>query len=386
MKKPIKVLHVYKTFYPDSVGGVEQLIDTISSDSMKDGVQNTVFCLSKLPKDKLISHKGYQIHQVKQHVFIFSTGFSFTAFSKFKLLAQQADIIHYHFPNPFGDILHFFCGIKKPTLVTYHSDVVKQKLALKLYHPLQSWFLRSVDRIVATSPNYLKSSAVLQRFSDKVSVIPIGVDIDSYPVPRDERVQFWKDKLKAPFFLFVGALRYYKGLHIAIDAVADTDIQLVIAGAGGIEHQLKQQAKLLDARNVKFFGFISDEDKVVLLKLCYAFVFPSHLRSEAFGISLLEAAAYGKPLVSCEIGTGTTFINIANETGVVVPPESSFELRKSMRRLLENPVAAAEMGKRAERRARKVFTASQQMKAYHKLYRDIASSKVLVESGGENLK
>jgi len=100
--------------------------------------------------------------------------------------------------------------------------------------------------------------------------------------------------------------------------------------------------------NIHFLGFLPDEDKVALLTLCYAVLFPSHLRSEAFGISLLEGAMYGKPLISSEIGTGTSFINIANETGFVVPPSDPLALRQAMQTLWQNPEMASEMGRKAE--------------------------------------
>ena len=73
------------------------------------------------------------------------------------------------------------------------------------------------------------------------------------------------------------------------------------------------------ALGVAVLGALDDADKVALLTLCYAVAFPSHLRSEAFGISLLEGAMYGKPMISSEIGTGTSYINIDGETGLVVP-------------------------------------------------------------------
>jgi len=117
---------------------------------------------------------------------------------------------------------------------------------------------------------------------------------------------------------------------------------------------------------------LPDTDKVALLTLCYGVVFPSHLRSEAFGISLLEGAMYGKPMISSEIGTGTTFINIENETGLVVPPSDPLALRQAMRYLWEHPEIAAEMGKRAEDRYWNYFTADKMVEEYVKLYRELA--------------
>ncbi|MFI3197445.1 MAG: glycosyltransferase, partial [Methylococcaceae bacterium] len=118
----------------------------------------------------------------------------------------------------------------------------------------------------------------------------------------------------------------------------------------------------------------SDEDKVALLTLCYGVVFPSHLRSEAFGISLLEGAMYGKPLISSEIGTGTTFINIADKTGLVVPPSDPEALKQAMIYLWEHPEQAAEMGKCAEKRYYQFFTADRMVQSYVDLYRDIQDS------------
>jgi rhamnosyl/mannosyltransferase len=215
---------------------------------------------------------------------------------------------------------------------------------------------------------------VLARYKEKVSVIPIGLDKGTYPVPSSERLAYWRDRLAPKFFLFVGVIRYYKGLHILIEAAQGTDYPIMIVGAGPIEEELKAQVEKLGITNVHFLGHLPDEDKVALLHLSYAVVFPSHLRSEAFGISLLEGAMYGKPMISSEIGTGTTFINIADETGLVVPPSDPLAMRQAMRYLWDHPEQAAEMGQRAEARYWQHFTADQMVEAYVKLYRELSVS------------
>ena len=110
---------------------------------------------------------------------------------------------------------------------------------------------------------------------------------------------------------------------------------------------------------------------MALLDLSYGFVFPSHLRSEAFGISLLEAAMHAKPLISTEIGTGTSYININNETGFTVPPENPEALQNAMQFLWDNPEKAAEMGKSARNRYKQVFTADKMAEEYAKLYKSL---------------
>ncbi len=355
------------------MGGVEQVINQIARGANRLGVKTDV--LSLTPDDRMprtIEIDGYLAHRARLDLQVASTGFSLSAFLRFAQLAKQTDVIHYHFPWPFMDVVHFATCVKKPTVVTYHADIIRQKNLLKLYRPLMWKFLGSMDRIVATSPNYLATSDVLARYPEKVSVIPIGIDKATYPQPRAERLQFWQEKLGPKFFLFVGVIRYYKGLHILLEAAQGTDYPIVIVGAGPIEDELKVQAAQLGLRNIHFLGYLPDEDKVALLTLCYGVLFPSHLRSEAFGIFLLEGAMYGKPMISSEIGTGTTFINIANETGLVVPPNDPAALRQAMQYLWEHPAQAAEMGRRAEERYWKYFTADQMVDEYVKLYHELA--------------
>lgn len=354
------------------MGGIELVINQIARGTKKLGVHTDVLSLTSDPYPNTIEIDGYLNHRAKLNFQIASTGFSISAFKRFSKLAKDADVIHYHFPWPFMDIVHFTTRINKPTLVTYHSDIIKQKHLMKLYQPLMKRFLRSVDRVVATSPNYLESSNVLSSLGNKVSIIPIGLDKSTYPKPSQERLNFWKQNFKSKFFLFVGVLRYYKGLHILLEASKGTDYPVVIVGAGPIEFELKVQAIKLGLSNIHFLGQLPDEDKVALLSICYSVVFPSHLRSEAFGISLLEGAMYGKPMISSEIGTGTTFINIAGKTGIVVPPSDSAALRQAMNYLWTNPEIALEMGKSAEERYWAHFTAEQMAKSYAEIYNELS--------------
>ncbi|WP_432472040.1 glycosyltransferase family 4 protein [Amphritea sp. HPY] len=372
----MKVLHVFKTYFPDTVGGVEQVINQIAIGTVKLGVTTEVFALSRTAKNRTINVNGHLVHRCRSNFELASTPFSVSAFYRFRRLAKEADLVHYHFPYPFADVLHLSAGINKPSLVTYHSDIVKQKQLLKLYRPLQQRFLNSVDHIVATSPNYLQTSNVLSGFKSKTSVIPIGLDNSSYPKASTARLNVWRERFGSRFFLFVGVIRYYKGLHILLDAAQKSSYPIVIVGSGPIEVELKEKAAKLGLRNIHFLGRLSDEDKVALLELCYAVIFPSHLRSEAFGISLLEGAMYGKPLISSEIGTGTTYINIDKETGVVVPPSNPSALRDAMDYLWNNPEEADAMGKRAEARYCKLFTAKQMAQSYVDTYKGLLDQRI----------
>ena len=367
----LKVLHLYKTYYPDSFGGIEQVIFQLSEAGSKYGIASTTLSLSKrgnIDNEKIGNHcANYAATSFEMA----STPFSLSAIKRFKQLAKQADIIHYHFPYPFMDLLHFMVGIKKPCIVSYHSDIVKQKLALRVYAPLMHRFLNAVDCIVAASPNYVQSSPILQRYSQKVKVIPYGLDKSSYPVADKEHLEYWRNRVGERFFLFIGAFRYYKGLQFLIQSLKELDYPLVIIGSGPIENELKNLANVNKLKNVHFVGALPDADKAALLELCYSVVFPSHLRSEAFGITLLEGAMYGKPLISCEIGTGTSFINIHNETGIVVKPANVSALSNAMTLLWENPEQAKIFGKNAKERFSKIFTSTCMTESYKEIYNEL---------------
>jgi glycosyltransferase involved in cell wall biosynthesis len=374
----MRVLHFYKTYYPDSVGGVEQVIRQMCVSTGRQGITNHVLSLSRDQNLEPFDYEGHTVHRVPLNVEVASNAVSVQAIGALARMAAQADVVHYHFPWPFMDLAHFLARIDKPTVVTYHSDIVRQKALLKLYQPLRHRFLKSVDAIVATSPNYLASSAVLDRYRDKTRVITFGLDKSSYPAPEQARLDHWRARVGQKFFLFVGVLRYYKGLHILLDAVAGTDYPVVIVGAGPIEAELKARAKRLGLKHVQFVGAVDDHDKAALLDLCYAVAFPSHLRSEAFGISLLEGAMYGKPMISSEIGTGTTYINVHGETGLVVPPSDHEALRAAMQRLWDDPRMAREMGQRAEARYWQLFTSAQMAENYARLYEELVARKAEV--------
>lgn len=367
----MNVLHFYKTYYPDSFGGVEHVIFHLTELNHIKDVECQILSLSRDPTKPYVSANNVNVVKAKELVSIASTPFSYDVIYKFKKLAQKADIIHYHFPFPFMDMIHFLTDIDKPTVVTYHSDIIKQKNLLKVYTPLMNRFLKSVSAIVATSPNYFNTSKTLQKFASKVKVIPIGIDANAYAFDDASRVEYWKQKLPAKFLLFVGALRYYKGLDILLDALKQSAATVVIVGAGPSEQRLKEKARTLGLDNIMFLDGVSEKDKCIILSLCYGVVFPSHLRTEAFGVSLLEGALFSKPIISCEIGTGTTYINIDRETGLVAKPNDPHSLCEVMDELWQDEEQAREFGINAKKRFENLFTAKHMNEEYYRLYRSL---------------
>jgi rhamnosyl/mannosyltransferase len=296
---------------------------------------------------------------------------SISGLSLFKEQAEWADILHYHFPWPFMDLLHVLAGVKNKLVLTYHSDVVRQKKLLLLYKVLMNRFLGSVDVIVATSINYVRSSHTLKKYKDKVQVIPIGINKVYYQNPTKKEIEEVKNTVGKGFFLFIGTLRKYKNLQLLLDAVEGTSLHCVIAGSGPEEKKLKQYADKHSIKNVAFLGRVTDIEKASLIKLCRAIVLPSNMRSEAFGVVLLEGAMHKKPLISTSLETGTSFVNENEVTGIVIPPLSVVACREAMIRLEKEDGLAMKMGEQAYKRYQNIFTGEQMGRSYVDLYKSL---------------
>ncbi|MFC6635533.1 glycosyltransferase [Microbulbifer taiwanensis] len=363
----MKVLHCYRTFYPETQGGIEQSIFEMARYT----AGSEVLTLSNTPG--AVSVNGIPVKAERRWLSMASCCMGPSLVSD--LYKKQADIVHLHFPWPFGDLSYLLGGRRRPLIVTYHSDIVRQRALGAVYGPLMRLFLNRADRIVATSPDYLASSPVLREFVDKVEVIPLGISESSYPQPAAKSVETLRERFDDGFMLFVGALRYYKGLEFLVRSAPGLPFPILIAGKGPEEKRLRALANSLGAENVHFLGHVDDEEKMALLHLCRAVVFPSHLRSEAFGVTLLEGMMAGKPLISCDIGTGTSFVNLDGETGHVIPPADVSALRAAMLDLSGNREKAADWGSAARARYEATFTGRKMAEAYGHLYRRVLTER-----------
>lgn len=368
----LKILHIYKSYYPDSVGGVEKLIQTLSSYTALHGVENKLITTTKRDTYDVKHIDNLEVHYYPQTFAYASCPVSLQLARQYKKHYNHADIIHYHFPWPFADFLHLMFAHNKPTLVTYHSDIVKQKILKIFYQPLMNYFLSAVTCIAPTSDNYLNSSPVLDKYRQKCTVIPIG--LNEYNL-SPAHLTTWQKRLSNPFLLFVGTLRYYKGLDYLLEAMQKINANLVIAGSGPYEQKLKDKAQQLHLDNVIFTGYVDDADKAALYHLCKIVVMPSHLRSEAFCLSLVEGLMFGKPLISTEIGTGSSFVNQNNITGLIVEPQNPSALRAAIQKLLTNDDLCAQLGRAARQRYEQLFTADKMAENYLEIYRKLSQKR-----------
>jgi len=301
------------------------------------------------------------------------------AFRRYSELTDWADIIHFHFPWPFADALNLTSTAHRPKITTYHSDIIRQKLLGFFYAPLMHRSLKTMSAIVATSPRYAETSKILNRpaLQSRLHVIPFGIEdrIKYAECDNDTTLQHlaqWNIR-DNNYILSLGVLRYYKGLNYLIEAAGAIQGKIVIAGSGPEENKLKAQAAQLKVNNVIFVGKVTDEEKHALLKHCRALSLPSHLRSEAFGMVLVEASMYGKPMVCCEVGSGTSFINLHQKTGFVTPPGNPAELTKAINFLLTNEKVAKTMGSAARERYEQQFSSRALGHSYVHLYNQIDS-------------
>lgn len=369
-----RVLHIYRTYFPETQGGLQESIRQLCLATQPLAVENTIFALARQPEPTVMDLPEGRLIRARSWLEIASCDFgAWAAFRRCREAARHSDIIQIHYPWPFADLLlPFIRRDNQPVVVTYVSDIVRQEGLGQLYAPLRRSLLGSATRIVASSPNYAKSSKILRQYPDKLTCIPHCLE-DTRP-PPPEVIARWEAQLGRNFFLFVGVLRYYKGLDFLIAAASRVKAPIVIIGDGPEGENLRQAAQHGGLHHVHFLGALPDADKLALYALCRAVVFPSHLRSEAFGITLLEGARAAKPLISCEIGTGTTWVNRHDETGLIVPPADPEALAQAINRLAADDELCARLGRGARARWQQCFSPEPIGTAYRQLYDELLAA------------
>jgi O-antigen biosynthesis rhamnosyltransferase len=370
----MKILHIYKSYYPFTIGGIEMHIHSLAASLRSQNIECAVLTTQKDPNIFQCQINDIPVYYYPSEMEFASCPISFGLIKDFKHITKNYDILHYHFPWPFADLTRLLTPVNKPMVVTYHSDIVRQKYLKLVYQPLMRFFLNRANVIIASSQNYLQSSPVLKKYSNKVKVIPYGLDKSQHPIPEAGLLKYWRDQVGENFFLFVGVLRYYKGLDFLLEAVKNTDIPVVIAGSGPEETRLAKIKEVKKINNVRFVGKITDSDKAALYQLSRATVVPSHLRAEAFCISLLESLIYGRPAISTELNTGTSFVNQHNLSGLVVPPANPEALKDAMLILLNNETLYQHLKKGAFLHYQQYFSINNMRDQHIQLYEKLLSN------------
>lgn len=249
----------------------------------------------------------------------------------FKKILQNK-IILVHYPNPLAFLILLFFFNKK-IIIFWHSDILNKGIILNLFSYIEKIIIKRSSRIIVTSKDYLYSSKPLSKFKHKTEVISLTIKEDfKYKKPSvDQKI------LSKKYILSVGRLVKYKGFQYLVRSMRHLpkNINLILVGDGPELQKLKEN---INTKNLKkriiILTRVSETEKNWLIKNCYIFCLPSVNRSEAFGVSLLEALAHGKPLITSKIkGSGMNSINVEKITGFFSKPMSPRSISNTILKL-----------------------------------------------------
>lgn len=364
----MRILQVNK-LYPPWIGGIEKIVQQISEGlNKKNNLDIEVLCCQPKGKRKIEEVNNVKIWRAASFGIFFSMPLSVDFLKLFKILIKKADLIDLHHPFPLANLAIFLFRPKTNLIIHYHSDIVKQKFFAFLLKPFIFYSLKKAKKIIVSNPNLIKNSPYLKKFQNKCQVIPFGIDLEKFKKTSSQELKIQKIKEKyGNFVLFIGRLTYYKGVEYLIEAMKNVKTSLVIIGQGALENKLKAKSEKLKVK-IFFIPKLDEKDLINFFHACQLFVLPSIFKSEAFGIVLIEAMICAKPIISTELGTGTSWINQNNKTGFVVKPKNSQELSLAIQKIITNKKLAEIMGKNAYKRASTIFDLDKMLENTKKLY------------------
>jgi glycosyltransferase involved in cell wall biosynthesis len=374
----MRVLHVYKDYWP-VIGGIENHVRVLAEAQHGLGHEVAVLVAGQGVRTSCEVRNGVRIVRAGRLATVASTPISLSL--AHHLGRERPHITHLHAPYPIGEASWLLRG-RSPMVMTYHSDIVRQRMLGHLWAPLLRRVLARADRIIATSPRYVESSVFLGAVRDRVTVVPLGVDADRFGSAARRGAPRSDGGLD---LVFVGRLRYYKGLEVLIDALAalPPTVRLSVVGEGPMGDAWRaRSARQGLADRVTWLGDAPDDTVRAELARSDVFVLPATARSEAFGTVLLEAMAAGLPVVSTELGTGTSWVNLDGITGLVVPPNDARALAGAVARLKGDPGERQRMGAAGRDRVREGFTTEHMVAGVLGVYDDIAGPAARAEESG----
>jgi rhamnosyl/mannosyltransferase len=362
------ILQIYKDYHP-VIGGIENHLRLLSEGLAARGHCVTVLTNGRGRRDDLHEIGGVRVIAAARLATLASAPISLSLLAH--MARQRADIVHLHMPDPTGDLALALAGPRAPLVVSYHSDIVRQRRLLTLYAPLLRRTLRRAARIIASSPAYVRSSPFLAPLASRCAVVPYGIDLDRFARPDPAMVAAIRARYPGPLALFVGRLRYYKGVDQLIQATALAPVRTLIIGADATVRRgdLEQLAQKLGvADRVHFLSVEDDADLVSYYHAADLLVLPSVERSEAFGIVQIEAQAAGLPVITTELGTGTSYVTIHGQTGIVVLPADPRALARAIQVITGSETLARALGAAGRRRAEAEFSLSRMLDRVEAVY------------------
>jgi rhamnosyl/mannosyltransferase len=361
----LSIVHVYKDYWP-VVGGIENHVKDLAEAEVALGHHVTVMVTNPGGQPAQETINGVGVIRAARLATVASTPLSLTL--PFLLAKLKPDVTQVHFPYPLGELSQWLLRRKRPYVITYHSDVVKQQRILRLYNPLLRRVLQEAAAILVASPNYVQSSPYLRPLSPKCSIVPYAVDFERFSGAEPLFAGDGRFTL-----LFMGRHRYYKGGDDLIQAMAqlpaDLPVRLLFGGEGPLRREWEHLSQTLGVHDkIQFVGHLTDADLPRFYASGDLFVLPANSRAEAFGKVLQEAMAAGLPCLTTELGTGTSFVVQDGVTGRVVPPQEPEALAAVIQELANQPELCQKMGQAGQARACEEFSLAQMVEKVQAVY------------------
>lgn len=376
----LRVLHVGK-YYPPRMGGIEVHLEALCGELQRH-LEVEVVVANDALRGTSGMVKGVRVSRVGT-LFDLANAPVCPGLVR-KIREVGADIVHIHLPNPNAILAYLASGHRGRLVVTYHSDIVRQKVLGWAFWP---FLRRALDRsaaLIATSPNYVETSPVLSAYRDRCQVIPYGIAVEQFQRCNGAMVERIREQYGPRIVISVGRLVYYKGFEYLIRAMAAVRGRLLIVGDGLLRADLQREARARGvADRVVFLGEMDNQDIIPYYHAADVFALASIARSEAFGIVQLEAMACGKPVVNTRLASGVPFVSVDGVTGLTVPPADPEALSGAINLLLDDPGLRAEYGRAARRRVQQEFSLQKMVHRTLQLYSDVMNSQV--KSGGDRI-
>ncbi|HVE75642.1 MAG TPA: glycosyltransferase [Actinomycetota bacterium] len=360
----MRVLHAFKDYYPPTPGGVELYIHEVVH-SLK-GFQFAVLTSSRSKKRVVDHDEGVRVIRSAEKMRPAST--PVTPEWKRFFSEAGADLLHFHMPHPYGELAFLRSKATYPMIAHYHADIVGRGMAFKFFKPFQQKFLSRASRIIVGSPRLIETSEALQPHRERAVVIPYGVDPAEW-AERPEEADELRQRFPGPLVVFLGRLAYYKGIDVLIEAMRTVDATCLIVGDGPKRKEIEDQIATLHLRHkVVLVGAVEGSRRQTYLHAADVFVLPATSRAESFGIAMLQAMACGTPAISTEVGTGTSWVNQHESTGLVVEPGDKTALAVALKTILFDRDKREAMGVAAMDRVRDHFTKFNMLESLATLY------------------
>lgn len=373
----MKVLHLGK--FDGDVGGIERHLRALLGALPPD-----IEAVNLVANDRAVTDEhqiyGYRTVRVASHGVLASVALAPSMpFIARRLHAEHRfDIVHLHFPDPLGQLTAMSLPRSVKRVISWHSDIIKQRAALALYRPFLDAFVRDADAIIGATPQHFSSSQQLApgRPGQLREVIPYGFDPSAFAwtdAARARRAQLAQESHARPVIFTVGRHVYYKGFDVLIRALRSVDAELWIGGRGPLTETFRNAAREAGVTDrVRFLGFVPDDELVAYYDACDVFCMPSTERAEQFGLVQLEAMHLGKPVVATRLGTGVEYVTLDGVSGLLVAPGDEAGLARALARLLADPALRARLGSAGQARVATTFSLRQMIASTVALYRRLA--------------